>query len=67
MNTILSQSVLNIVKSFSPEDMAAFVAEFDKMQKPIAKAVPKKLKPVIQIPSEEERIAYITKKYCSGS
>lgn len=66
MQTILSQSVLNIVKTFSAEDMAAFVAELDKMQKPKAKALPKKLIPVVNIPSEEERLEYITKKYCSG-
>lgn len=67
MQTILSTSVINIVKSFSPEDMAAFVTEFDKMQKPIAKAMPKKEKPVVIFPTERERIDYITKKYCSGS
>lgn len=66
MQTILSQSVLNIVKTFSAEDMDAFVAELDKMQKPKAKALPKKLIPVVNIPSEEERLEYITKKYCSG-
>lgn len=67
MQTILSTSVLNIVKSFSPEDMAAFVAEFDKMQKPIAKAMPKKLTPFVNIPTEEERMEYITNKYCNGN
>lgn len=65
MQTILSTSVLNIVKSFSPEDMAAFVAEFGKMQQPIAKAMPK-TKSVSTFPTERERLDYITKKYCSG-
>ncbi len=45
MSTILSSFVLNSIQSFSDEDMAAFIAEFDKLQKPVAICKPKKIKP----------------------
>lgn len=59
----LSTSVLNIVQSFSPEDMAAFVAEFEKLQKPVARCKPKKIKPITNFPTLEYCIQEIKKKY----
>jgi hypothetical protein len=44
MATLLANSVINIVRSFSQEDMAAFIEEFEKLQKPVAKREPKKIK-----------------------
>lgn len=44
MSTLLANSVINIVRSFSQEDMAAFINEFEKLQKPVAKVLPKKIK-----------------------
>jgi hypothetical protein len=59
MSTILSTSVLNIVQSFSPEDMAAFIAEFDKLQKPIAICKPKKIKPKTIFPTFDDCMKYV--------
>lgn len=44
MATLLANSVINIVRTFSQEDMAAFIEEFSKLQKPVAKVKPKKTK-----------------------
>lgn len=44
MATLLANSVINIVRTFSQEDMDAFIEEFSKLQKPVAKAKPKKQK-----------------------
>jgi hypothetical protein len=44
MATLLANSVINIVRTFSQEDMAAFIEEFSKLQKPVAKCKPKKTK-----------------------
>ena len=44
MATLLANSVINIVRSFSQEDMEAFIEEFSKLQKPVAKVKPKKAK-----------------------
>jgi hypothetical protein len=44
MATLLAISVINIIQSFSKEDMEAFMQEFDKLQKPVAKCAPKKIK-----------------------
>lgn len=63
MTSTLAHSVLNIISTFSPEDMAVFTAEFAKLQKPeVAKMKPKKIKPIIKTPSLEEAIAYIMEK-----
>ncbi len=43
MATLLANSVINIVQSFSQEDMAAFIEEFSKLQKPVTKCEPKKI------------------------
>lgn len=59
MSTILSTSVLNIVQSFSPEDMAAFIAEFDKLQKPVAICKPKKIKPTTIFPTFDDCMKYV--------
>lgn len=59
MSTILSTSVLNIVQSFSPEDMAAFIAEFDKLQKPVAICKPKKIKPKTILPTFDDCMKYV--------
>jgi hypothetical protein len=59
MSTILSTSVLNIVQSFSPEDMAAFIAEFDKLQKPVAICKPKKIKPKTIFPTFDDCMKYV--------
>lgn len=59
MSTILSTSVLNIVQSFSPEDMAAFVAEFEKLQKPVAICKPKKIKPKTIFPTFDDCMKYV--------
>ena len=59
MSTILSTSVLNIVQAFSPEDMAAFVAEFEKLQKPVANCKPKKIKPKTIYPTFEDCMKYV--------
>ncbi len=57
----LSTSVLNIVQTFSPEDMAAFIAEFEKLQKPVANCKPKKIKPKINYPTFEDCMKYVRK------
>lgn len=59
MSTILSTSVLNIVQSFSPEDMAAFTAEFEKLQKPVAICKPKKIKPKTILPTFDDCMKYV--------
>ncbi|MFV5702221.1 hypothetical protein ACM55F_10145 [Flavobacterium sp. XS2P12] len=59
MSTILSTSVLNIVQSFSPEDMAAFIAEFEKLQKPVANCKPKRIKPKTIFPTFENCMQYV--------
>lgn len=55
----LSTSVLNIVQTFSPEDMAAFIAEFDKLQKPVAKCKPKKIKIKAVYPTFDDCMKYV--------
>lgn len=55
----LSTSVLNIVQTFSPEDLAAFVAEFDKLQKPVAICKPKKIKPKTVYPTFDDCMKYV--------
>lgn len=67
MATTLSNSVLNIVKAFSPEDLAAFMADFEKLQKPVAKCKPKKIKPISVFPTKAEMENYIKNKYCNGN
>lgn len=59
----LSTSVLNIVQSFSPEDMAAFIADFEKLQKPVATCKPKKIKPKTIFPTFENCLQELRKKY----
>lgn len=59
----LSNSVLNIIQTFSPEDMAAFSLEFNKLQKPVAKCKPKKIKATPFIPSPEERERMVLAKW----
>ena len=59
MSTILSTSVLNIVQTFSPEDMAAFIAEFEKLQKPVAICKPKKIKPKTIFPTFDDCMKYV--------
>lgn len=44
MATLLANSVINIVRTFSEEDMTAFIDEFSKLHKPVAKCKPKKIK-----------------------
>jgi polyhydroxyalkanoate synthesis regulator protein len=44
MATLLANSVINIVRSFSQEDMEAFIEEFSKLQQPVSKCKPKKIK-----------------------
>lgn len=44
MATLLANSVINIIRTFSQEDMEAFIQEFSKLQKPVAKCKPKKIK-----------------------
>lgn len=55
----LSTSVLNIVQTFSPEDLAAFVAEFEKLQKPVAICKPKKIKPKTVYPTFDDCMKYV--------
>lgn len=55
----LSTSVLNIVQTFSTEDMAAFIAEFDKLQKPVAICKPKKIKPKTVYPTFDDCMKYV--------
>ena len=55
----LSTSVLNIVQTFSPEDLAAFVAEFEKLQKPVAICKPKKIKPKTIYPTFDDCMKYV--------
>ncbi len=43
MATLLANSVINIIQSFSKEDMEAFMIEFSKLQKPVAVTKPKKI------------------------
>ena len=49
---MLANSVLNIISTFSQEDMASFIVEFEKLQKPVAKCKPKK-KSLLNLPSVE--------------
>ncbi|AOZ99619.1 hypothetical protein [Flavobacterium commune] len=63
MSSIIANSVLNIVATFSPEDMAAFMDGLEKLQKPVvAKTKPKKIKPKSYIPSLEECMNIIRAK-----
>ena len=55
----LSTSVLNIVQTFSPEDLAAFVAEFEKLQKPVAICKPKKIKIKTIYPTFDDCMKYV--------
>lgn len=42
MATLLANSVINIIQSFSKEDMEAFMIAFEKLQKPVENSKPKK-------------------------
>lgn len=63
MSTILANSVLNIVQTFSPEEMEVFSIGFAKLQKPVANCKPKNIKPKMVLPTLAYCINEIRAKY----
>ncbi|WP_163398181.1 hypothetical protein [Flavobacterium fluviatile] len=63
MSSIIANSVLNIIATFSDEDMQVFCDAFDKMRKPKAKTKPKNMKPVFIKPTVQDCIEIIKAKY----
>jgi predicted sugar kinase len=63
MSATIANSVLNIISTFSEEDLAVFTEAFEKMQKPKTKTKAKNIKPIIVKPSLQECINTIKAKY----
>ena len=63
MSSIIANSVLNIIATFSDEDMQVFCDAFDKLRKPKAKTKPKNIKPVLIKPTVQECMEIIKAKY----
>jgi hypothetical protein len=62
MSTILANSVLNIVQTFSPEELEAFSIAFAKLQKPVTNCKPKTITPKMTLPTLEYCINVIRAK-----
>ena len=63
MSSIIANSVLNIIATFSEEDMQVFCDAFEKMRKPKAKMKPRNIKLDLVKPSVEECMEIIKAKY----
>jgi predicted sugar kinase len=63
MSATIANSVLNIISTFSEEDLAIFNEAYEKMQKPKTKTKAKNRKPIVVKPSIEECMNIIKAKY----
>ncbi|SDZ91490.1 hypothetical protein SAMN05443667_101274 [Flavobacterium gillisiae] len=63
MSTTIANSVLNIISTFSPEELEAFSAAFNKLKKPVANSRPKNIKPITVLPTLDYCMNVIRAKY----
>jgi hypothetical protein len=63
MSTIIINSVLNIIKSFSPEEMKVFSVAFYQINRPKIHTQNKKIQPTIAMPTLDNCISVLKAKY----
>lgn len=63
MLTVQTNIALQLVGTLSEEELAVFAKEFEKLQKPVARCKPKKIKQTTTFLSVEECLNKLKKRY----